>query len=367
MCVKACDPGPFLPRGAVSREHFQIWADEVPEAGQPGASHFGGIPCAFFLTNYSVNGTVVNGTHLKKEQVPLQSGDSIALARSVPTADGGVALSTFLEFRFDLTGSVLRDADSGPNQAHAQPLQPAGSLLSRQPWGRARPAGSEAAATSLALAASHPAAGATDTPAAASREPLPAALGDGAPLSQLEVDVEPCFCLDVGGTAVRDGIAARHRRIVHGPLREASGQGLCPPLLLGRAQQTGFWQSLLVQEAYDALSRQHLQIEAHQGEGRGPTTFSVRNLSERNPVRVCSNLEAMENARPLDKDEVVVLSHGDVIGVNPNRGSTLWLIFRDLMAGRSCATKSAPPAGPVQRTPALATTAVGKSPSQPDA
>merc|ERR1712050_33420 len=52
-------------RSAVSREHFQIWADEVPRDNWRGASDFGGIPCSFFLTNYSVNGTVVNGKHLR--------------------------------------------------------------------------------------------------------------------------------------------------------------------------------------------------------------------------------------------------------------------------------------------------------------
>merc|ERR1712151_126151 len=66
-------------------------------------------------------------------------------------------------------------------------------------------------------------------------------------------------------------------------------------------------------------------------------TFHVRNLSERNPIRVCGSLEdgAVEAAPVLQKDQRRLLHSGDVIHVNLNKGSTLFLTFRDLMAAKS--------------------------------
>jgi len=98
---------------AVSREHFQIWAEEMPTMGPdpPGAANT--IPCIFFLTNFSINGCLVNGVHLhaKGEQMLLHVGDMIALAGAVQSREG-VVLKPFLEFRFSLEGSALRDSDA---------------------------------------------------------------------------------------------------------------------------------------------------------------------------------------------------------------------------------------------------------------
>merc|ERR1712048_1068561 len=101
-------------RSAISREHFQIWAEEMRDPNN--STLVGGVPCYFFLTNYSVNGTIVNGRHLQSrgEGEPLHSGDIIGFAQLTSSADGQV-LAPFLEFRFDLEGSILTDADPTPS------------------------------------------------------------------------------------------------------------------------------------------------------------------------------------------------------------------------------------------------------------
>merc|ERR1719253_1333964 len=62
-------------RTLLSREHFQIWADEMIQASSSSkaVSAQDPVPCAFFLTNFNVNGTIVNGHHVHStnEQVPL--------------------------------------------------------------------------------------------------------------------------------------------------------------------------------------------------------------------------------------------------------------------------------------------------------
>merc|ERR1719163_2286021 len=107
----------------------------------------------------------------------------------------------------------------------------------------------------------------------------------------------PLFVLEVGGPAVRRGAAPELRRIVHGVPTYTEELALCPPLLLGRAQQSGFWQRLLCDEAYNSLSRQHLQIEVcgaingTPSDGYDDIEFCVRNLSDLNPIRVCARVE----------------------------------------------------------------------------
>jgi len=98
---------------AVSREHFQIWAEEMPTISPAPAGAAGTIPCVFLLTNFSINGCLVNGVHLhaKGEQMSLHVGDRIALAGAVQSSEG-IRLKPFLEFRFSLEGSALRDSDA---------------------------------------------------------------------------------------------------------------------------------------------------------------------------------------------------------------------------------------------------------------
>jgi hypothetical protein len=97
---------------------------------------------------------------------------------------------------------------------------------------------------------------------------------------------------------------------------------------------------LLCDEAYNSLSRQHLQIEVYNGsgstrEGAEDVEFCVRNLSDLNPIRVCTRVEDGFDAYPaLAKDEVRLLCHGDTIVVNPSKDHMLWLVFEHLSSGK---------------------------------
>jgi len=305
-------------RSAVSREHFQIWADETPIPGPQRTRAMSGLPCSFFLTNYSVNGTIINGTHLhtRGDQVSLHSGDLISVSRIASTEDG-VQVRPFLEFRFDLTGSLLADADASE------------ALNNTSQTSSTSPESDRPMATMAAMPAMMPSA-TSDQKNGASIE------NSYAGTSFMGTAVDPCFMLEMGGTAVRNGISPEKRRIVHGPPLGSEDNLACPPLLVGRTQQP-FWEVVLIEQAFNALSRQHLRIDVcREYCAEGVVLFQVQNLSDRNPIRVCNNLEdgAVETARPLAKDECRLLQHGDVIIVNPNKGNTLWLVFLDLMAGK---------------------------------
>jgi len=345
-------------RGCVSREHFQIWVDALQGAeddahvacGTAASSH--GVPCAFFLTNYSKSGTLVNGSHLQKrgEETPLHSGDIIGLAHPAygstqePVGSTPAVLTPLVEFRFSLSGSVLRDADIFGNGEAAS--NDAGLLNMTQTATLLTSASSKCQAP-LSKDAGPPQQLHFGTPPAV--RPLPThgeamitSMMDG--IALVDFAAEPCFALEVCGTAVRDAVPTEQRRILHGPL---TAQEMCPALVLGRSLQSGFWESILVEETFGALSRQHLQIEASleevSPEGAdvsGTLCFYVRNLSERNPIRVTSTVDvgAVENAPPLDRDQRHLLCDGDIITVNPNRGNSVWLVFRDLTTAATGAT-----------------------------
>lgn len=312
--------------GAVSREHFQIWADEVQtEAPAPGA-----VPCTFHFTNFSAHGTIVNGNFLRErgEQVPLHSGDSIELAR--PVGDG-VGPMAFMEFCFDLTGSILRDADLfGSEESRSRTGAP-----QRPQQLQAKRADPPKVALQATLPKQTPLPNHSINSTPVPSRPLPPAAADAAAAgisaeSSVGFVGNPAFALEVGGTALRDGAMAAQRRIVHGP--RAVGEA-CLPLVLGRSHQWTFWQNLLIDEAFQGLSRQHLQIEASEVavSGTDALVFHVRNLSERSPITVTSSMEDNSSGnRPLEKDQRRLLHHGDLITINPNRGRTLWLVFRDL-------------------------------------
>jgi len=318
-------------RGAVSREHFQIWAEELPDTCLPQAGTDGRRPCAFFLTNFSGNGTIVNGVHLRDrgQQVALHQGDSISLARGPAhtEAEAWGRQMPFLEFRFDLNGSVLRESElvslpasevgapstvmaggGGGGIAEGLPPPRPNSLLA--------PCGAGASPADLSV----PVTGAS----ALIRTSSP---GSGAPANSL-------FVLEVGGAAVRDGVAAELRRIFHGS--SAAQQSPCPLLILGRAHQSGFWQRILRSEAFNTLSRQHLEIETldSQDGTEGPSLHisSVRNLSDSNPIRVCPDLEdaTIDESAPLERNERRSLRHGDRIVVNPSQENMLWLWFQEI-------------------------------------
>jgi len=102
-------------RNMVSREHFQIWAVRAGEGPALGDEDLasGCVPCSFFIANLSRTWTMVNGTLLDGcgKCVQLHHGDRIAIGRSAATPEGLRHLP-LVGFRFDLAGSVLRDADA---------------------------------------------------------------------------------------------------------------------------------------------------------------------------------------------------------------------------------------------------------------
>mmetsp|Transcript_65189 Transcript_65189/g.103269 ORF Transcript_65189/g.103269 Transcript_65189/m.103269 type:complete len:536 (+) Transcript_65189:83-1690(+) len=99
----------------VSREHFQIWAEELdtPRVFQGGLEK--AVPCLFYLTNFSMNGTFVNGSHIdgKCRQVQIHHGDTIAIQKMIETDNGNTELVPHIQFEFDLSRSILYDASLG--------------------------------------------------------------------------------------------------------------------------------------------------------------------------------------------------------------------------------------------------------------
>jgi len=322
-------------RAHLSREHFQIWAEELaPTPSTPSTRK--PILCSFFLTNMSINGTIVNGRHVKctNEQVPLHDGDIIALPRVeryLATDTAKLSLTPWLQFRFDLSRSVLIDNLVDGEQCYASE---AFESLRQPAWrrGRTPPRKSSNVAESDSTTANG--SQSTTTPSAEGSSIEPACLGT----SFVGVEMTPLFVLEVGGPAIRAVASPELRRIVHGVPVESESEN-CPPLLLGRAQQSGFWQRVLLDEAYNSLSRQHLQIEVSMESTRSARTeFCVRNLSELNPIRVCASRGRVEDgfdAQPaLAKGETRLLHHGDAIVVNPSKDHMLWLVFEHLSSSK---------------------------------
>jgi hypothetical protein len=313
-------------RALLSREHFQIWAEETTSTAQ--AKHDQQtIPCSFFLTNVHPDGTIVNGQHVMStnEQVPLHAGDIVALPKAERQSS---RLTAWLQFRFDLSRSILRDDGDGveqeaPSAAITRGLSRSGVDVDSR---------GECRRLSKSTMQNSPVVDRGSDPTFAQASLEPACLGT----SFVGVEMTPLFVLEVGGPAVRPGAAAELRRIVHGMPVDANESEQCPTLLLGRAQQSGFWQRLLCDEAYNSLSRQHLQIEVcRHADLPEEVEFCVRNLSELNPIRVCSRMEDGFDANPpLEKGETRPLHHGDAIVVNPSKDHMLWLVFEHLSSNR---------------------------------
>lgn len=267
----------------VDREQFQIWA--VDSNGSDRS-------CSFFLTNFSSNGTMVNNQLLciGGEQVPLKDGDRIALLR-----ERGAGMETLLEFRFDLSGSILKDLAAWllPSRLAARPS--ALPTLASIPSAVAEPSPPtprEAMPQPELFSAEK-----KEDPDEAS--PRPSAEG----VSFLGVRPLPLFSLELGGESLQDDVR-EDLKIIHGPVAKTEGvPGSCLPLLLGRSAQRSFWQRILCSNAFYAMSRQHLQFEVgEEFSVSSSATFYVRNLSSSNPVRICrtSLQEEMQAAVPLE-------------------------------------------------------------------
>ena len=127
-------------RGMISREHFQISTE--PVVGVAAADGAVASPCAFFLTNLSPNCTMVNSTVLDEpgRRCRLRGGDCISLCTNAAVAEG-LRYTPFLQFCFDLTGSVLREATdlSQEGPAERPPACPAAAAPGAAPPAAANP------------------------------------------------------------------------------------------------------------------------------------------------------------------------------------------------------------------------------------
>jgi hypothetical protein len=293
-------------RATISREHFQVWAEEAPAPPLNDGVDFR-LPCTFCLTNFSGNGMHVNDKHLQArgERFILQDGDIITLSRSV-TGHDGTYQSRFIQLRFDLTESCLRPAewfDAGvtPRSEALDETQP----LSDD--------------------------GVQD--------------GSGSDNSTC-YESELAFYLEVCGPAVRD-LPLERRRLEYSPPVEEEGEQphLYSALFVGRAQQLDFWQQVLGREALKTLSRQHFEIQTWRSvssSSEASFSFLVRNLSDVNPIHVRGGPEETTEDPPsmLAYGEQHHLLDGDEIVLNLNQDHTFWLIFRDLTKSTSIVATS---------------------------
>lgn len=282
------------PRSTISREHFQVWAEEVPDQSDPGRGH---VACSFSLTNFSGNGTHINDDHLKArgERSILHDGDIITLTRSV-TGPDGTYQARFITFRFDLSESCICEAEWFDDEDST------------------RSVGSGPDVT-------------------LSQDCLPNRTGDLDRSSFCEGDL--AFVLEVCGPAVHEEVPLEQRRIAYSPpLEDDSLQPhLYSSLIVGRAHQLNFWQEVLHNEAFNTLSRQHFEVQTWRNVSREvPFSFLVRNLSDVNPIHVRGGPEETTEDPPvmLAKGEQRHLLDGDEILLNIDQEHTFWIIFCDL-------------------------------------
>lgn len=149
--------------------------------------------------------------------------------------------------------------------------------------------------------------------------------------------------LEVDGPGVRDGLAPEFRKIWH-PLPGSN----CASLVLGRQHQAGFWQRVLRADAFNTLSREHLEVEVREERHAGANVVHVRSRNEVNPIRVCSCPEAIVDAPACRIGEWTRLRDGNLIVMNSTRTNGFWLMFTDLRAEmRPAPAHCAAPATPI--------------------
>lgn len=282
-------PNPGLHEG-VSREHFQIWAQQMPS---PDGFHGARIPCKIILSNCSANGTMVNGEYLRApgEQRQIRHGDIIGLPRAIQTSDG-TSVVPFISFVFTLAGSILCDTDFALEVVGAETSLPSCARVAVESPERCLPSESFLAS---------------------------------------DEEMTPAFFLEVGGAGVQDGVEPENARITH------ILQGGFSDLFVGRSEQPDFWKTLLRKKAYEMLSRKHLKFVVSGHPSSGDATVQVENLAEQKEVYICNAFESMsvQDAVVLRTREKRQLRRGDILLVNPCKEWSVWLMFFDFARTRS--------------------------------
>lgn len=315
-------------RATISREHFQIWAEEAMDRGRPnsGQVDFGfRVRVIIFIANLSGNGTKVNDRCLQArgEQCVLHDGDIITLSRDVPGPEGP-SQAKFLQFSFDLSQSCLREASV--------------SEL-REPW-RIRTPGCSAP-DPLPLRASSPRLQQRSPPKQIHaprvdwlQQPPSSqadAMGIGEPDMRATPSMrEPAFALKVEGPAVFEHVPDAERVLAFSPPLDDDPSQLYSSMVVGRAHQLEFWESVIDAHAFDTMSRQHFEIQTWRSDS--VHSFVVRNLSDVNPIRIqgCAASPAEHDVSlAMARDEQRHLLDGDRIIMNWGQATVFWLTFTD--------------------------------------
>lgn len=243
---------------AVSRDHFHIWAQDTLNLG---------TTFTFWLSNFSSNGTLVNGQYLRApgEQIQISEGDIISLPRHGANA---TEIVSFMSFRFSLAGSILSET--------VQVDHAVSPTMSEESAGM-------------------------DT------------AGD-----------VPEFVLEVGGSGMAQKSGTQNT-LRHG----LSGSSHCPDFLLGRGQQPEFWKGVLCRRAYEMLSRKHLRFETSKDAPTSKSITYVENLVADKEVFVYNPSKGMtpQDASTVRMNDKLQLQHGDIIILNPSNDCVVWLLF----------------------------------------
>eukprot|EP00930_Biecheleria_cincta_P024073 TRINITY_DN17278_c0_g1_i1.p1 TRINITY_DN17278_c0_g1~~TRINITY_DN17278_c0_g1_i1.p1 ORF type:complete len:1054 (-),score=116.24 TRINITY_DN17278_c0_g1_i1:115-3276(-) len=316
-------------RSTISREHFQVWVEpySLSSAVSPGRRRRGDCPyagCNFVIANCSGNGTRVNDRLLqgRGQQSFLRHGDLVTLARSAhstPTEASGQA--EFIQFKFDLSRSCLREFLSNfPNaqaQAFLPPRSKPHSSRDEEPVNRdmnsLRSRGHSPSLASVAMSA--------------------VASQNGASYSERDA----VFFLEICGPGVHMHLPPEKRRFTFTP-PELEGNTLYSSLIIGRAHQLDFWQDVLQPDALSTLSRQHLEMQTwHTSDSDARFSFLVCNLSDVNSVHVIGCQEALHATTPtvLTKGEQRHILDGDQLILNYGQSHKFWLAFHDLTSSTS--------------------------------
>jgi len=313
-------------RSTISREHFQICMHEVHTLQPRHFCNSDEMPaCSFSLVNLSGNGTQVNDVRVqgRGESCELHHHDLITFCRSVPTVQGTFQVK-FLQFRFDLSQSCVRDAqlEMSSKAACGMPVESRVSGASSSDDGSFPISGGGC--------------GGLLCSSTVLRDCSDCGSGGGI-ATGIGLEGAAAFVLEVCGPAVDARLPIEDRCIQFALPPSGNGEDpqLYSSLMIGRAHQLDFWQAVLYAEAFNTLSRQHFEVQTWRS--GGGVSFLVRNLSDVNPVHVRSGAEetAAEPPAVLECSEQRHLLDGDEIVLNFEQEHTFWLIFRDLTASTS--------------------------------
>jgi len=308
----------------VANEHLRIKAVPVNSSTR-GVSHADddeGLddrqPYHFFVTNVIPNGTSVNGSLLSEPEqtTALHDGDFIGLGK-LAGKQAGAVFSPVIVFRFSLSKSPLRDATLTEASRPAVLLNVPGAAASRR-----SKAGGAHERGSLPVVWECDDFGAME----------PYAPPAGSVCTSLAGHVTPHFILLIGGKGLRPEATESRRRIVHGPPQQAPLGAPFVPLVIGRGHSTRFWQEVLREDVFQALSREHVVFESPcEGVAVDGAGVVVRSLSAKRPARVYAGPDD-DCAIPVPVGKALPLQHGGVVVIFANAEASLWFTLVDFEA-----------------------------------